>query len=151
MGVSPKILVLGYGNPARGDDGLGPALIERLDAVALNDLETRVDYQLCVEDAMDIGGFERVIFVDASMNVAPPYLHYMLPEALTPGRLDTHSLSPEALIHLARSLFGARTKASVLAIRGYHFEPFSESLSAQAVLNLSAAFIYLTEKLGAST
>ena len=95
---------------------------------------------------MDIGGFEQVIFVDASMNVAPPYLHYALPDAVTPTTLDTHSISPEALIHLARTLFGARTKASILAIRGYDFEPFSESLSAQAVLNLNAAFLYLTEK-----
>lgn len=141
------ILLLGYGNPARGDDGLGPALIERIDALALHNLETRVDYQLCVEDAMDIGHFEQVIFVDASLDVKPPYLHFTLPESLTPNRLDTHSISPEALIHLARTLFGARTRASILAIRGYEFEPFCESLSAQAELNLSAAFTYLTELL----
>ncbi|WP_022948171.1 homospermidine synthase [Methylohalobius crimeensis] len=30
MGV--KVLVLGYGNPGRGDDGLGPALVERLES-----------------------------------------------------------------------------------------------------------------------
>lgn len=147
MGVRGSVLILGYGNPARGDDGLGPALIERLDALALKNLETRVDYQLCVEDAMDIGDFEQVIFVDASLDVAPPYQHCALPETLTPKTLDTHSISPEALIHLARTLFGARTKASILAIRGYDFVPFSESLSAQAVLNLSAAFEYLTERL----
>jgi len=138
---------LGYGNPARGDDGLGPALVERLDLLALEGVETRVDYQLCVEDAMDIGLFERVIFVDASIDAAAPYSHYALPEAEAPTTLDTHSVSPAALIRLARSLFGATTKASILAIRGYAFEPFSESLSAAAVHNLNAAFSYLTERL----
>jgi len=143
MGVKKRTLVLGYGNPARGDDGLGPALVERLAALALDDLETRVDYQLCVEDAMDIGGFEQVVFVDASLNAVPPFLHYRIPEVVTPTILDTHSISPEALIHLARTLFGAKSQASVLEIRGYHFEPFTESLSVAAAQNLNAAFLYL--------
>ncbi|MCB1753020.1 MAG: hydrogenase maturation protease [Gammaproteobacteria bacterium] len=147
MDGSSATLVLGYGNPARGDDGLGPALIERLATLALEDLETRVDYQLCVEDALDIGDFDQVIFVDASIDVAPPYLHYPLPATVIPATLDTHGISPEALIHLARTLFGAETKASILAIRGYDFEPFSESLSAEAARNLDAAFNYLAEKL----
>lgn len=147
MRGSSATLVLGYGNPARGDDGLGPALIERLATLALEDLETRVDYQLCVEDALDIGDFDQVIFVDASIDVAPPYLHYPLPATVIPATLDTHGISPEALIHLARTLFGAETKASILAIRGYDFEPFSESLSAEAARNLDAAFNYLAEKL----
>lgn len=145
MRAKERILVLGYGNPARGDDGLGPALIEQLEALPLEGLETRVDYQLCVEDAMDIGDFNRVIFVDASMNVAPPYLHYTLPESVTPTALDTHSISPEALVFLARTLFGATSDASILAIRGYQFEPFSESISTEAMQNLNAAFRYLTQ------
>jgi len=138
---------LGYGNPARGDDGLGPALVERIDQMALEGVETRIDYQLCVEDAMDIGLFERVIFVDASIDAAAPYSHYALAEAEVPTTLDTHSVSPAALVRLARTLFGARTKASILAIRGYAFEPFSESISAAAVHNLDAAFNYLTQNL----
>ena len=58
--VSP-VLVLGCGNPARGDDGLGPALIQGIEIAALEGIETRVDYQLCVEDALDIGSFTEVI------------------------------------------------------------------------------------------
>ncbi|MCB1760510.1 MAG: hydrogenase maturation protease [Gammaproteobacteria bacterium] len=133
------LLVLGYGNPARGDDGIGPAFIEQLERLGLPGVETRVDYQLCVEDAMDIGTFARVLFVDASLDAAPPYRHYPLAPKLKPNRLDTHSLSPEALIHLARTLFSATTEASVIAIRGYSFEPFVETLSAGAHANLQAA------------
>ncbi|MCB1761970.1 MAG: hydrogenase maturation protease [Gammaproteobacteria bacterium] len=145
--VSP-VLVLGCGNPARGDDGLGPALIQGIEIAALEGIETRVDYQLCVEDALDIGSFTEVIIVDASSSVLPPYQHYSLPQRLEPVTFDTHSLSPEALIHLARTLFGATNQASVLAIRGYHFEPFTESLSEPARQNLKAALIYLVHRLG---
>lgn len=61
--------------------------------------------------------------------------------------LDTHQLSPQALMHLARTLFGVTTAASVLAIRGYQFEPFRESLSEQAEQNLNAALDYLLSEL----
>ena len=141
-----KTLVLGYGNPARGDDGLGPAMIALLDRAAFDRLETRVDYQLCVEDARDIGSFEHVIFVDASPSIAPPYHLYPLEDSAQPMTLDTHSVSPEAMMFLARTLFGATTAASVLAIRGYDFEPFVESLSSAAEANLEQAFLHLARK-----
>ena len=143
------ILVLGYGNPARGDDGLGPALIEQLAALALAGVETRVDYQLCVEYALELGDFKRVIFVDAALDVAPPYRHYTLPESVMPATLDTHNIAPEALVYLARTLFGASSEVSMLAIRGYQFEPFSESISAAAKQNLIAALRYLTQTIKA--
>jgi len=60
--------------------------------------------------------------------------------------LDTHSVSPEAMMFLARTLFGATTTASVLAIRGYEFEPFVESLSSAAEENLEQAFRHLVQK-----
>jgi len=138
-----KTLVLGFGNPARGDDGLGPALIARLEDAGVEWMEPRADYQLCVEDAMDIGRFARVIFADASKHADPPFAYYPLPDNPPPANLDTHSLSPEALMFLARNLFNAHTPASVLAIRGYRFEPFVESLSPGAAENLQQAFCYL--------
>ena len=146
MGDHRKTLVLGYGNPARGDDGLGPAMIVLLDQADFDQLETRVDYQLCVEDAMDIGNFKHVIFVDASPSIAPPYHLYPLEDSARPMSLDTHSVSPEAMMFLARTLFSATTTASVLAIRGYVFEPFVESLSSAAEGNLEQAFQHLVEK-----
>ena len=146
MGERRKTLVLGFGNPARGDDGLGPALIALLDQAAFDQLETRVDYQLCVEDAMDIGNFEHVIFVDASPSIAPPYHLYPIDNSTQPMTLDTHGVSPEAMMFLARTLFAATTAASVLAIRGYEFEPFVESLSSAAEENLDQAFQHLLQK-----
>lgn len=146
-GSSGRTLVIGYGNPARGDDGLGPALIERLGALALPGVETRSDYQLRVEDALEIGNFEQVIFVDAALDERSPFHHYSLNGAAPPAVLDTHQLSAQALMHLARTLFGASTAASMLAIRGYQFEPFCESLSERAEQNLKAALDYLVSEL----
>lgn len=146
MDDARNTLVLGYGNPARGDDGLGPALVAGLEQAALERLELRLDYQLCVEDALDIGRFAQVLFVDASKTASPPFELYALPEQLHPQTFDSHRLSPEALMFLARTLFSATTPARVLAIRGYRFEPFVESLSTDAANNLQQALQYLVRE-----
>ena len=60
-----RLAPFGFGNPARGDDGLGPALIERLDALALEGVTTDSDYQLTIEDAALVAEHDVVVFVDA--------------------------------------------------------------------------------------
>lgn len=84
--------------------------------------------------------------MDASKSIAPPYHYYPLQETALPPTLDTHRVSPEALMFLARTLFAATTPASVLAIRGYEFEAFSDSLSPEAEQNLVSAFHYLEQR-----
>ena len=140
-------LVLGYGNPARGDDGLGPAFIQRLAQLDFKYIETRVDYQLSVEDALDIGNFRKVIFVDAAKNINTPFEYQRLDESTAPNSLDTHAISPKALIYLARTLFNAPTPAYVMAIRGYAFEPFVETLSKKARKNLDLALQHLSARM----
>ncbi len=139
-------LILGYGNPARGDDGLGPALVEHLSSLGMDGVETRCDYQLCVEDAMGLGDFSRVVFVDASLNGPAPFDYSALPVTAV-KHLDTHTVSPGALMFLARNLFGASTEAFVMAIRGYQFVPFTETLSRPAERNLEYAARHLIEVL----
>ena len=73
MRLSPApLLVLGVGNPSRGDDALGPLFIERAaealkERVAAGELELLTDFQLQIEHALDLEGRRRVVFVDASL------------------------------------------------------------------------------------
>ena len=52
----PKpILIFGYGNLSRGDDALGPLLLEYIeDHCDLSTIELLVDFQLQIEHALDI-------------------------------------------------------------------------------------------------
>ena len=54
----PKILVYGYGNPGRQDDGLGISLVEMIEdwknKKKLSYIETDSNYQLNIEDAYNI-------------------------------------------------------------------------------------------------
>ena len=46
-----KVLLIGYGNPGRLDDGLGPALAAAVEKLAIPGVTVDADYQLNVEDA----------------------------------------------------------------------------------------------------
>ena len=66
----PKVLIYGFGNPGRQDDGLGVILSEEIEKwsheVHLTHISTDSNYQLNLEDAAVISGYEVVIFADAS-------------------------------------------------------------------------------------
>lgn len=141
--MDTEILLIGFGNPGRGDDGLGPALAEAVDACALPGVEVCVVYQLAVEHAADVARARRVLFVDASIDPAcrPFAIERVVPE---PG-LDftTHALAPARVVALAEELFGARRDAWLLTIGGSRFDPFLEDLSAPAQANLAEALDYV--------
>lgn len=136
-----RILLIGYGNIARQDDGLGPMLAERLGELALPDLEVESDYQLNIEDAEAIARYDAVIFADASTEGPEPFAFTAL-EAEAENRFSTHTVSPAGVLHLAHTRFGARTRGYLLAIRGYDFEMFVETPTPRALANLEAALAF---------
>jgi hydrogenase maturation protease len=138
LDVAPS-LVIGIGNPSRGDDALGPRLVERLEAQALPSVECVTDFQLQVEYALDLVGRERVVFVDATASGDAPFT--LTP--LAPSRdasFTTHALSPAAVLDTYVALTGLPLPdVRVLAIRGYRFG-LGEPLSDEAAANLDVAW-----------
>ncbi|WP_455382333.1 hydrogenase maturation protease [Salinispira pacifica] len=140
-------LVLCYGNPARGDDGLGPALAELLAAEPVEGVRIESDYQLLVEDAIAVSEASVVVFVDAAAAGPEPF-EFRAIEARETGGYMAHSVGPAQLLRLACDLFGGSPDAYLLAIRGYSFAMFHEGLSRGAAANLDRAAYYLREFLG---
>lgn len=139
------ILIYGIGNPGRRDDGLGPALVELLEAARLEGVAFDSNYQLNVEDALACSDQETVIFADASETAEAPFAF----TELEPAReiaFTTHELSPAAVLALCEELYGRRPKAWTLAVRGYAWD-IGEGLSPQAEINLSAALAFLLGRL----
>ncbi len=142
----PKILILGYGNPGRLDDGLGPMLASKLEADHLDGVSVEWNYQLTVEDAVDIANHDIVIFVDATVNSAEPFFfNKLFPKSQI--TFTTHSISPESVLALAHQHFGATTEAYLLGIRGYEFNDFKEQLSLKAQDNLEQAYLFIKKRL----
>ena len=145
--VGADTLLLGWGNPGRCDDGLGPALISAVEARNPPRAHFDSDYQLQVESAAEVARYERVVFVDADRAGCAPFsLCRIYPDARSMS-FSTHSVRPEAVLALARDLFGAEPEAWMLGIQGYEFDSFGEGLSPGARANLNAATEFVEESL----
>lgn len=139
-----KLLLFGFGNPGRGDDALGPMLVEHLEKFAIVNLEFQADMQLQVEHVTDLAECDQVIFVDADMSCGEPFeFHEVF--AQKDDSYTSHAMSPAALLHAYLQVYGtAPPSARLLRIRGYHFK-LGETLSDRAAENLRAAIGYMLE------
>ncbi len=148
-----KVLIIGYGNPGRLDDGLGPALAERFRPAecapgnfqTLEKLTVESNYQLNVEDAAQIAEYDGVVFADASTDVPPPFTFEPVVPAAGGLSFSSHSVSAPQLLGMVKELFHAEPAAWMLAIRGAEFNGFGERLSEQAERNLDRAAAFLEE------
>lgn len=151
QGVRP-VLVFAWGNPSRGDDALGPALLEMLETRQRENgefagVELLCDYQLQVEHALDLQGRRRVLFIDASVSAKAPFeLQQLRPEQ--DASYTTHAMSPAAVLAVYEQINDEPPPpAFMLSIRGYDFE-LGEELSAQARSNLQQGYALACDFLG---
>ena len=137
-----RVLVIGYGNPGRGDDGLGPALAAGVEALGLEGVTVDCDYQLTVDHAGLIATHDVVVFADAMIGLDVPFR--LSPITRTqPETLGSHQVSPEAALALAGLLFGHAPPGWILAMAGGEFGEVKEGLSPRAARNLGLALEHL--------
>jgi hydrogenase maturation protease len=133
-----KVLVIGIGNPGRQDDGLGPALAEAVERLAIPGVTVEADYQLTVEDAAAIAEHDAVLIADADAAGPAPYSLRKV-EPVRALEFSSHGVEPETVLGLTREIYGKAPPAWLLGIRGERFGELSEELSAGARENLDAA------------
>ena len=141
--TTKPVLVFAYGNPSRGDDALGPAMFEWLEAQQCGfgrfaDVELLTDFQLQIEHAVDLQDRERVLFVDASLTAHPPYEFYPLAAERDISH-TTHAMSPGAVLSVYQQVNRqVPPPAFMLSVRGYAFA-LGEPLSSLARSHLRQA------------
>ncbi len=137
-----RLVVFGWGNDARGDDGLGPLLLARGADAAWPDVTTIEDFQLQIEHALDLDGAEAALFLDAGRETPAPFVFTEV-AARRGESHTTHALAPEAVLDVyARSLGKTPPPSFALCVRGERFE-LGEGLSAEAAERLEAAWDFL--------
>ncbi len=131
-------LVIGIGNPLRGDDGVGALLAEQVGGRSVQ--------QLTPELAEELSLLEAVLFIDAwaAPAGAVPQLQPLSP-AGTGG--DSHHLEPAALLAVSQALYGRAPAAQLLLVPAHAFEHGME-LSAPLRASLPAARELLRQWLG---
>jgi hydrogenase maturation protease len=130
-----RVLVIGYGNPLRGDDGLGPAAAEELlRVVGERSVEVVTPHQLVPELVEAIAGAGLVIFVDAGVGDGPP--GSVVESRLTAGDEGPsvgpvgHHQTPAALMAAVGAMYGRCPGAIVFSVVGAEFE-FGVGLSSR--------------------
>ena len=137
--MTKPILVFGYGNLSRGDDAVGPLLLEYLEQRAdLSQIELQTDFQLQIEHMLDLQNRELVIFVDASVAEDQPFAFKRL-KACHDKSYTTHAMSPAALLQAFESVTGQMPPPSyLLSIKAESFE-LGEDVSQTTEDNLHQA------------
>lgn len=145
------VLVFGWGNPSRGDDALGPAVIAALEEEehfqeGWPHLTLETDFQLQVEHALDCYDQDLLLFVDASVSAEEPFSFQEI-TAARDSSFSTHEMSPQAVLAVYHELQDTPPPpAFLLGIRGSSFE-LGDGLSEAADRNLQQAMVLIRELL----
>jgi len=126
-----KTLVVGYGNPTRGDDGVGVCVAEALEKEGLADVEVRSYQQLHVDLVSEFSNYELIILVDASED--GPEVELRKIQASLHGHMaSSHHLDPALLLRLSQITRLGEPELYLCAVRGENFG-FGEQLSTSTV------------------
>lgn len=141
-----KTLVLGIGNSSRQDDGLGWKFLDFLGDSEISGIDLEYRYQLQVEDAELISHYQKVIFVDATSEEPEKGFYIRSCHTRELDDITSHSLSPETVNFLCRSVFDKYPECLTLGIEGRQWN-LGQGLSAPALRNLSNAQNFFIEHL----
>jgi hydrogenase maturation protease len=130
------VLVIGYGNTLRGDDGIGPAVARAVAERAFPGVRVIITQQLTPELAADLAACRRAVFIDAA-TTGEAVATTQVAAGPSPPSL-THGLDPRALLTLAGSANGSSPEAWLVTVPGTNFG-YGEGLSVAARLRLGAA------------
>lgn len=148
--AAPRVLVIGYGNTLRGDDAVGPILADRLrqDGDA-EQVAVLTFHQLTPELASDLAACDRVVFIDASREIAAGEIQCRL---LTPRPGESaslvHFLGPEQLLDLARLVYGRAPAAYLVSVGALHFDFGDGELSPPVAAAVEPALERIREVIG---
>jgi hydrogenase maturation protease len=123
-----KVLVIGYGNDSRNDDGVGWFVVGELQKRSLPGVTFETAHQLEVDFAEDVRDYDLVVFVDAAI---PESDYAWRTEEVIPGfqsHAVAHFMTPADILGLSRTLYGRAPRGVLFSIRGHDFN-FGTALS----------------------
>ena len=125
------LLIIGYGNTLRRDDGVGPKVAEAVEALALPGVRA-LAYPLLMPELAEVVSQARVvIFVDAAVD-APREVQLRKLTPAESSQVMAHAANPATLLALARDVFGHAPEAWWLTIPvedlgiGEEFSPLAQ-------------------------
>jgi hydrogenase maturation protease len=140
-----NVLVYGYGNPGRQDDGVGVLCVSELEAWAR---EARLDYvrfdsnyQLNPEDALTVSEHDATIFLDAAAQQRDPFEF----TKVIPGDVisfSSHAMTPRSLLALCKELYQLEPRAWALTIKARSWN-INQEPTVEAMNHLAQALMFV--------
>lgn len=131
-----RVLIIGYGNPLRSDDGLGwYAAVQLFRSSASAEVEVLPCHQLTPDLAEVVSHADTVVFIDSTHEGTPGEFRCAEIQPVEGSPSLTHHLSPQVVLGIAQELYGVSPHAWLLTICGCNFAP-GELLSAEVVRRL---------------
>ena len=109
------VLVIGYGNTLRSDDGVGPKVADAVAALALPGVRALACPLLTPELADPVSRARIAVFVDAAVD-APREVQLRSLAPAGSSQIMAHAASPATVLALARDVFGHAPEAWWLTI-----------------------------------
>jgi hydrogenase maturation protease len=145
-----KILVYGYGNPGRQDDGMGVILAEMLEQWAKENgyanIEVETNYQLNIEDSDIISDKDFVLFIDASMEQIEDIIYTKVTPDNSSIEFTMHAVSTSFILDMCNKLYGKSPETYLLHIKGYEWE-LAEGITEKALVNFEKALEFAKMKI----
>jgi hydrogenase maturation protease len=113
--VDNVLLVVGFGNTLRCDDGVGPRVAESVELLGLPGVLTLSCHQLTPELAYPVSMAGNVVFVDAAVD-DPGTLSIKRVEPTRSSLVLEHAPSPQTLLALSRDAFGRAPDAWMITV-----------------------------------
>jgi hydrogenase maturation protease len=118
-----RLLIIGYGNPLRGDDAVGALAAERLREILPEHYVTVLSvHQLTPELMEPVSRARRVLFLDAALGPVPGAISHRPVTPAPSGRPFTHFATCESLLAGTQALYGTAPPANLFTITGAQFE-----------------------------
>ncbi len=134
-----KVILIGFGNEYRRDDGLGLKLLDLIENDRIKKIKAQELSYTLLDDIKD---FDIVIFIDAS--IEGDSINFRKIEKTNRFSPLTHHLTPEELLIWAEFVNKRSYDFYLLSIRGYDFD-FGENLSECALKNLEKGEQFLKD------
>jgi hydrogenase maturation protease len=109
------LLVIGYGNTLRQDDGVGPMVADSVAALELPGVRALSCALLTPELADPISQAEQMVFVDAAVD-APKEVQLRRLQPAESSQIMAHAANPATMLALARDVFGHAPAGWLLTI-----------------------------------
>ena len=115
------ILIIGYGNPIRGDDGVGHYIADILKGKNIPGAEIITAHQLHVELLETAVLFDKVILVDASQTSRDVGFG-RIQASFDPFLNSSHHLTPGMFVRLAQTIYFKDIEVYLCSVRGENFD-----------------------------